>query len=103
MQISVSRQHPVAYPLQLSQTLLTYYPILTVSVIGAFIPPSYENVTDDRLYVYLEKRNQEGQEVPTFENNYRWEIPIYSEGSIGGRVPETKVTHEFNLKELTWK
>jgi len=48
---------------------VTYYPILTVAVKGAFVPSPYGNLTEDRLFVDVEKRDRDGNMVPVRRNN----------------------------------
>ena len=61
------------FPLDFSQTFMTYYPILTVIVKGAFVPTSYQNFTTNRLTVEIQSKRKDGSN-PQVSRTYKVDV-----------------------------
>jgi len=46
----------IVFPLRLFRSLVPWYPLLIITVRGAFYPPQFANYTQDRLFVDVESR-----------------------------------------------
>ncbi|CAL8079099.1 unnamed protein product [Orchesella dallaii] len=97
IQISASHDAPFLFPLKHIIPFSPAYPLLTVSLNGAFSPPQLANTTTDFLKVSVHRVDIDDNSSEIVSEV--WEIPIFAESLR--REPETTLSHTFSLRNIS--